>query len=243
MEPFENRRQRRRHGGGISPRLFVGLGFLAAGVLLALDRFTQVDIGPLWRFWPLVLVAFGLSRILQPGEGRGGGLIPLGIGIWLLGNNFGWWYLRFNDIVPFLVILVGLLILGRMFKGSSCTGSQRGMDEARVDAFAMMGLSRRVTNSQAFKGGGATAIMGACEIDLRQAALGEGGAVIDCFAMWGGIQIAVPEGWSVSLEGMPIMGSFEDRTVQSSFGSPNRLVIRGAAIMGSVQVGHRLEND
>lgn len=240
MEPFETRRQRR---WGIPPRLFVGLAFVGAGALLALDRFTQLEVGPLWRFWPLALIVFGLSRLLQPEDGRTGGVIPLVVGTWLLGNNFGWWYLRFNDLIPFLIILVGLLILSRALGGPRRRYDSGAVgDDSRIDAFSMMGLVRRATRSPAFLGGSANAIMGACEIDLRQATLAEGGAVIDCFAMWGGIQIAVPDGWSVSLEGMPIMGSFEDKTLQSPLGSPNRLVIRGVALMGAVEVGHRLDH-
>ena len=57
----------------------------------------------------------------------------------------------------------------------------------------MGGVIRR-SNSQTFEGADLTAVMGGCEIDLRQASMAPGGeAVIDVFAFWGGIDVKVPE--------------------------------------------------
>jgi hypothetical protein len=242
MEPFESRRR-----VVFPPRLLVGLAFVAAGALLALDRFTALDVGPLWRYWPLFLIAIGLSKLTQPGGGRGAGLILVGVGTGFLGTNLHWWHLSFNDLFPFLIIALGVLMIGRAFLGPAW--HRRGFGEtadgnARIDAFAMMGLVRRISDSADFRGGSANAIMGACEIDLRRATLAPEGAMLDCFALWGGIQVAVPESWTVAIEGTPIMGAFEDhRVVQAATGPAQRLVIRGVALMGGVEIRNRFERD
>ena len=80
------------------------------------------------------------------------------------------------------------------------------------------------------------AIMGGCEIDLRQAAIAADEASIDTFAMWGGIKIKVPQTWNVILQGFPFLGGFDDKTVKPSDPSAKRLVIRGTAIMGGVEI-------
>jgi hypothetical protein len=79
------------------------------------------------------------------------------------------------------------------------------------------------------------AVMGGCEIDLRHASLEDGQAVFDTFAMWGGIEIRVPEDWAVESHVVPLLGGFEDKTRQPA-DAKQRLVITGIAIMGGVGV-------
>jgi len=56
------------------------------------------------------------------------------------------------------------------------------------------------------------------------------------FAIWGGIDIKVPQDWTVVVEGTPFLGGFEDRTVQHPGNPSKRLVIRGIVIMGGADI-------
>jgi hypothetical protein len=98
-----------------------------------------------------------------------------------------------------------------------------------------MGGVHRRASSQEFTGGTAMAVMGGCEIDLRQASLADGRATFDTFAMWGGVEIRVPEGWAVESHVVPLLGGFEDKTHPPS-DAKQRLVVTGIAIMGGVVV-------
>ena len=77
--------------------------------------------------------------------------------------------------------------------------------------------------------------MGGYQLDLRQAAI-NGDAVIDIFVMWGGIEIRVPENWSVSSRIVPLMAGVEDKTRPPQGARDHRLELRGFALMGGVEI-------
>jgi hypothetical protein len=62
-----------------------------------------------------------------------------------------------------------------------------------------------------------------------------GDAVLNVFALLGGITIKCPPDWTVVLNGTPILGGFEERTLRPQDAS-KRLVITGYAILGGVEV-------
>ena len=63
-------------------------------------------------------------------------------------------------------------------------------------------------------------------------------AVIDVFAFWGGMEIKVPEDWTVIIRAIPLMGGVDDKThmVQPPPAVEKRLVISGIVMMGGVVV-------
>jgi class 3 adenylate cyclase len=86
----------------------------------------------------------------------------------------------------------------------------------------------------------AIAVMGGCVLDLRQAEIYGSEAVINAFAIMGGIDIIVPEGIDVELAGFAVMGgrNMRIRDVPIIPGSP-RIVIRAFPIMGGVEIKSR----
>jgi len=105
-----------------------------------------------------------------------------------------------------------------------------------ISAMAILGNVERRNNSQDFRGGSATSVMGRCEIDLRAAAIsGTNEPILEVFAMWGGIEIRVPSDWTVVSHVDPIMGGYEDHTRPPKEES-KRFLIRGSVIMGGIEV-------
>jgi hypothetical protein len=82
------------------------------------------------------------------------------------------------------------------------------------------------------------AVLGGIELDFRDAVLPEGGTVVDVACVLGGVEVTVPPGVAVQVEGMGILGGFDDSS-RSEPGSGPRLVIRGFALLGGVEVRTR----
>jgi predicted membrane protein len=222
----------------LTGRMLIGALLVLFGLLFLLDNLGYMDAGAVLQFWPMILVGLGTWKVLQPREDgqRAFGVALLAIGIFLQLQMLitG---LRFRHIWPALLIGLGGLLI---WKAIGRTQPRRPLaaGSAELHELAFMGGGNRIIDSPDFRGGDVTAIMGGLEIDLRKAGISSEAAVIDIFTLWGGIEFRVPEDWSVDVQATAIMGAFENKARASAVhGSPDkRLVIRGVALMGGVEV-------
>ena len=229
MEPELDRAPR------FTPQLLMGLIIIAIGALFTLNNFGFVEARQYLRYWPVALILIGGLKVWQSRGGGNafGGLIFIVVGAWLLLETFRIVTIDFFDLWPLLLVFFGASLIWRGIRGGRCPVGTDG--HSTISALAVLGGVHRGNNSRAFRGGDLTAIMGGCEIDLRQAAI-DGEAVIDVFAMWGGIEIKVPEDWTIASRVVPILAGFEDKTRPQRGAATHRLLVRGFAIMGGVEV-------
>ena len=91
----------------------------------------------------------------------------------------------------------------------------------------------------------AIAFMGGVELDLRDARIGSGVSEIEVFAMFGGVEILVPDGVRVEVVGMAVMGGFSAKAAQASLDDPDAPVLRvsGFALMGGVEIKRKDKGD
>lgn len=226
----------------LSPQFVLGICVIVLGLLFTLDNLDLIDAREYLRFWPAIFILVGLLKLIQPGgtPGRilGFGLVTLG-SLMILGRlhliDFSVWVLW-----PVFIILFGFsLVRGAMVRHRALevgTSDKPKDSDSFIKGFALMGGVVRNNDSQNFQGGELTAIMGGCEIDLRRASIANNEAQIEIFAFWGGVEIKVPEDWSVTIRVIPIMGGVDDKSVSPKAGPTKRLVITGYAIMGGAEI-------
>lgn len=225
----------------LSGRLIVGVALMVLGALWTLDNLDFIESGNITRWWPVVPLAIGLMKLTGFGMEKQtgfGAFFTLGGGLFLL-DSFGALRVDFSIVFPLLFIFIGVQVTMRALRGSNVPGPAAGPADADdyVRSFAVMGGVTRRNESQAFRGGELTAVMGGVELDLTQARPADGRAVVDVFAIWGGIDIRVPDDWRVELEAVPLMAGVETSArLAPGESAAGTLVVRGFVMMGGVEI-------
>ena len=221
-----------------SAHLVFGLVVIAIGALFTLDNLNVMDGGMyLSRYWPAGLIAIGAAKMLESWRRRSGlmgGMLFAAVGTWLLLDNLRLVEASFLDFWPVLLVIAGAMIVWQGLHAGRLPAAT-GDHDSVISAVAVLSGVSRGSNSASFRGGELTAFMGACEIDLRQASI-DGEAVVDVFAMWGGVEISVPDNWRVIGQVTPLLGGFDDKTRPPQTATAHTLVVRGVVIMGGIEI-------
>ena len=254
----------RRRGIG---RFVAGAILILLGIVYSLDSFGVLYAGDIMRYWPLILIGIGITQLSHSrfAPRRVSGFILIGLGTIFLLRTLNVVHFHGRDIWPFILLVVGGGLVWQALSRRSpaypsgpgpapaehiLENAREGLASARagragaqeagsvLNEFAFMGGGDRIVRAQDFRGGDVTAIMGGFGIDLRGAAIAGDSATIEVFTLWGGVDFKVPEDWSVSVRGVPILGVFTNsaRTFQQGNPAAKTLVIKGVAIMGGVEV-------
>ena len=228
-------------GGGSG--VIAGAVIVVAGLVLLLDNMGLIA-NDLWRYWPVILIAVGVGRILEcrrPAALVWGGLLCV-VGALFLLDNLRIISFSFNMIWPLAIIGFGISMLMRSADRARMAGDSAGpgfASDPTLSLWAIFGGGRRRVTSESFQGGEVFAIFGGFHIDLRGAQIPSGRAVVEINAIFGGVELTVPENWRVAVRGTGIFGAFEDKTIppRPDVGvTPPELIVTGSAIFGGATV-------
>jgi len=214
------------------PQLLFGLLLVAAGAVLLLNRLDVVDLsfGQLLRtWWPLAIILVGLSALLTVPRAWPGPVVLITIGVLLQLDRLDVFDIGlFTLLWPTLLIVVGLMLLFRF-------GRPRSDSAEVISSTVFWWGSSRSTTSQRFRSATLTAVMGGIELDLRRADI-EHRADISIFSFWGGVEVKVPPTWRVTVRGLPILGGWEDKTVDPLDPNAPELVVYITTIMAGAEI-------
>src|SRR5436190_7857966 len=171
--------------------LFGGI-IIAIGTIWLLDNLGIVRAHEVWRYWPAILVAVGLVRVVHA-RSPGGilwGTLVAGVGTLILLDHLDIFYFDWHRYWPLLLIGWGVLILLRPWmwhgpgRGPRSLGGGGAAGSDTVSLWAIFGGTKRQVDSQDFRGGDISVMFGGIELDLRKAAIAAELATIDVSAMF-----------------------------------------------------------
>jgi predicted membrane protein len=235
--------------GSISASMIFGLAVVAIGVLFLLENF-GVPVGWLWSYWPVILIAIGLAKVVDSRDtsGRTGGAIMMLVGLVLIAdkihlpflNNVSLW-----SLWPLALIAFGFTMLWGALEGKSAIGvrvvgvpSGPKTNPGNCNMFSIFGGSNRKVTGD-FKGADLVAVFGGGGLDLRNATMTADEATVSVNAIFGGFEIRVPETWLVDVRVAGIFGGHDDKTHQPDprlVPNPKRLQVRGSTIFGGLGI-------
>jgi predicted membrane protein len=234
-----SRCQRRGISGWVPGAILIVLG-----TLFLLDHLNIINGDVIWKYWPLLLVAVGVGKVINEGKAVGGFVLIL-VGIFFMAQHLGYRMFTWDTLWPVIIILAGVaMIWGRFDMGRFDVPRLRpemGASEKTVQAVAVFGGVERRVHTSNLTGGSLTAMFGGVEMDFRSADIEGEEAVIFLDAMFGGIELVVPDRWAVVWDGQNIFGGYSDETRPPLPDVPGasprkRLVLRGRAVFGGVSI-------
>lgn len=215
-----------------------GVVLVALGVILGGNAAGIFNIDVFFNgWWTLFIIVPCLAGLITEKGHRVGNLIGLFVGVMLLlaCQNIVSFSVLWKMIVPTIIIIIGFsLIFKNVFNRKlneeiSKLRENLNSDDELTAAFAGQNIDM---SGEKFQGKKISAVFGGLKLDLRKAIIKED-VVVDATAIFGGIDILVPENVIVKVQSTALFGGVKSRHE----GKEGFVVyVKGTAIFGGIEV-------
>ena len=215
-----------------------GVILIAAGVIFALNAFDITNIDIFFDGWWTLFIIIPCFVGLFTEKEKTGNIIGIVSGIFLLLCCQG--ILSFSTIwkllLPAIIVAIGLKILITGIFGNKANNIFKKMKAQGTEpnkGFAAFSGCDMNYNGEIFEGAELSAVFGGVKCDLRNAII-EKDCAIQAAAIFGGVDILVPDGVNVKVNSNSIFGGVSNKTVKNG-GSPT-LYINATCMFGGVDI-------
>lgn len=221
-------------------KILWGTALIAVGGIIALNAFGITDIELFFDgWWTLFIIVPCLVGIFSERE-KTGNIIGLLIGVFLLlcCQNVVGFDMLWKIAVPAIIVIIGLkLIFGAVF-GDKATklleSSKQSGEDIKIGCATFSGQDMSF-NGEQFSGAELTAVFGGVKCDLRNAVI-EKDCAVTATAVFGGIDILVPDNVNVKINSNSIFGGVSDKNHRPTVQGAVTVYINATCMFGGVEI-------
>ncbi len=215
-----------------------GVVLVLVGVVIALNAFNITNIDLFFDgWWTLIIIVPCVVGLFTERE-KLGNIIGIVVGVLLL--LCCWDIINFDFIwkliLPVVIVIIGAKLVINGFRGNKSAEMLNEMKEKGKDVkngFAAFSGSELNFDGEIFEGAELNAIFGAVECDLRNAVIPRDCA-IQVSAIFGGVDILVPDTVNVKVNSTSIFGGISNKSKSKKDGVT--LYINGTCLFGGVEI-------
>lgn len=217
-----------------------GIVLVVVGVVFALNSLGIADINIFFDGWWTLFIIVPCAIDLFSKHEKLGNIIGLGIGVYLLLWRQG--ILRIDLLwklaVPAIVIVFGVRLLWKSIYSSKRADEikkLRSDGKKLPNGTATFSGQDMKFECEYFEGAELNAVFGGIKCDLRGAYI-EHDCVITASAIFGGIDIFVPETVNVKINSNSLFGGVSDKSHKNSKDNPVTVYIDATCMFGGVDI-------
>lgn len=220
--------------------VILGAILIALGIILGINTLGIADINIFFAgWWTLIIIIPSLLGLLKPNSSKTGNLIALTIGVLLLLScqNLIDFDMVWNLLIPIILVFMGFSII---FKNSALAQVKNRIKDKKdankeVPEYCGCFSNQKLDfTDEKFKGCSLSAVFGGVNCNLKSSKL-EKETVIEASAIFGGVDIIVPENTNVKIYSTSIFGGVDSK-IKNKKENEKTIYVNATCLFGGVEI-------
>lgn len=223
--------------------IIVGFILILIGINILFDNLGLFNLtGFAFKLWPLILVYFGVTKLIKGKMTWGLILSFLGI-ITLIGNFSAFKSWNLFSLWPLIIVVAGVSVLIKsittkeeVLEKELNEDEDEEIKDNEMNVFSFFSSTKKNVESKKFLGGSVVSIFGGTELNFTDVTVGKKNAVIEVVSIFGENKLFVKPGTNIVMESVPVFGAIEDKRKDTEMKEGNKIYIKAVAVFGSVSI-------
>ncbi|MGN1347425.1 MAG: LiaF transmembrane domain-containing protein [Acutalibacteraceae bacterium] len=221
-------------------KILWGLALVSVGVVFALNAFGVTDIELFFDGWWTLFIIVPCFIGIFSDRDKTGNIIGVIIGVFLLlcCQDVLSFDLLWKLSIPLIIVIIGLkLVFGALFGDKAIKileSSKQSGEHIKTGCATFSGQNLNFDGEQ-FNGAELSAVFGGLKCDLRNAVINKDCAVT-ATAVFGGIDILVPDNVNVKVNSNSVFGGVTDKNHHPTVQGAATIYINATCMFGGVEI-------